>query len=289
MAKINETFKLPQVDFTARIPDWTEITVSDKIKSFFKNTLKKQVVQTLNIGVGLELEIENYRQADRDSPAGWHIVADNSLRNNGAEYVSRPGCRVYQLYDMLTRLFNECKTFKNQTSDRTSIHVHLNVQNLTWEQLNSLVILYTVFERALFRYASAEREHNIFCVPIRSSTVDSQCVTLTDLVDRASKYSAMNLQAVKRYGTVEFRHAAASFDVDYVFSWVMLLGLLKRHATHVPLNEVKRQIMDLKVQSQYRLFADQIFGGFSQLLELDPQGLDEAVSDAKLFFYGDVG
>lgn len=281
---IRETYDLPHTTFGPLLESFENYNVKNKNVLAMLSKLPPNVAKgILNTGIGVEVEIEGCRAKEL---AGWAVTEDHSLRNNGLEYISKLGRRVHNLYPMLEQLFTIAKTEGWQVSDRTSIHVHVNVQNLTMDQLNSLLILYTIFERSLFKYACDERRSNIFCVPTEYCTTSFSAKTLRDVLDNSSKYAAMNLRAVREKGTVEFRQMATNFDAENVYKWILLLALIKRAAQHIPLTDLQHKISTLKFSSDYGRFMQKIFYNFAEFLTYEHKDIDLAISDSKLFFFG---
>ncbi len=239
----------------------------------------------LTIPCGIEVECEGVKDQDVVSEMFWLGKEDDSLRVNGYEYITKLGMRIGHCGDALTQLMSIAQENEWKVSDRTSIHVHLNVLNMTMAQLNGLVILYTVFEQSLFNYASVHRAHNIFCVPFESHLFARNYNDMPHVVAEATKYSSLNLKAIREHGTVEFRHMETLYEVAPVWNWVMLLGLLHRYATITPLGQIKEQVSRLKIMSEYDAFLKRIFYGYSRFLKYNPIDLDSAVSDSKLLFF----
>lgn len=251
---------------------------------------KKVLIRSLNTLVGIEIETEGLspdRQASVPLAATTFVtVADGSLRNGGCEFVSRIGVRAFYLYQGLKKLFNYLQERKAVVSDRTSIHVHVNVMNMSMDELNSMMILYSIVEDSLFKYAGDFREHNIFCTP--SSYMAKQMnLTLSDFLKSSQKYSAMNTLAVQEKGTVEFRHMHTSYDMVYVFRWVVILCLLRYYARYHSLEEIKNTVANLKTKSEYSIFFRDLFYGFAKYLPIDEGKVDSLATDAKLLFFGD--
>ena len=115
--------------------------------------------------VGLEVEVENCPRFGEPNQNIWTTHADNSLREHGIEFVSTP---IYgtQVWDALNILYDHILPEKASFSQRTSIHVHVDMSSLTLEQLAQTVITYLAVERVLYEFVGNGREHNIFCVPI---------------------------------------------------------------------------------------------------------------------------
>lgn len=243
--------------------------------------------QLLNFGIGIEIEIENVGPA---RPHGWVVVADGSLRNNGLEFKTAYGHRVWGVYesvDSLQKLLKE--SYKPSFSERTSVHVHMDVRTLTLEQLHILFLVYLIFEDSLFRFAGEKRKHNIFCTPfLNSSTlhVDSEVKISSEIVknfiEMASKYTAFNLSSIREFGTVEFRHMEGNYDPERIFKWVCLLGLLKTYSKSVSVLDLERGIINLKSLSHFQEFGKQVFGSFADLLEYNPLEMSSSLTKVKL-------
>lgn len=246
------------------------------------------IIQALNVAIGVEIEIENAagnRRLNELIGQHWITKEDGSLRNQGIELITPLGLRAYQVFPRLHKLLPGLEAEGCRWSDRTSIHVHVNVQNLTLEQLNSYVILYLIFEESLFQFAAPTRRSNIFCVPLIDQNL-GDAVSFDRVIRNAQKYSAMNLQCVRTFGSVEFRHLAGTFDAYKTCLWILLLTLLKRAATHIPLTEIEERIMRLKHESDYHNFMSWIFGEtIPMALPWQGQDLDRAATETKTLFF----
>lgn len=177
---------------------------------------------------GVELEIESIKtwRPDVLSERRVTIEEDTSLRNYGREFILSPSS-----YE------EACETFKlvheniikhssyDHFSDRTSIHVHVNVRELELKQLRQLMLVYALFEPIFFDLVGKEREHNIYCVPLSYTYIPSSySKSIVTLVETWHKYTAFNMAPAKEKGTVEFRHMYGTGDVHVFSDW---LGRIK--------------------------------------------------------------
>lgn len=222
--------------------------------------------------MGVELEIE--RVYDEKLPAGFRSVEDGSLRNSGREFITQP--MTYSvLHKALTEFFKLNTFDETSYSERTSIHVHCNCQDLTLSQLASLLLLYQVFERMLFLFVGGNRDKNIFCVPLYECALSYRAVSRleaedTRIVGDWSKYSALNLLPIGTQGTVEFRHMPGTNNMEKITKWLQLLGCLFAAARKYSLDEIKKLFVDLNTTSQYRKVTDTIFGEYASVWENHP-------------------
>lgn len=197
--------------------------------------------------VGLEVELEGLPVRSRllVSPY-WATVNDGSLRDGGAEWkFSEPlfGKDIeLALFDMDAHI----KKLRNKptTSSRTSVHVHLDVRDMDTQQLATLLAVYAIFEKTFIHYHGGTRSDNAFATPwyktqmyyLHAGTAlfnESIGVT-TDLLQKFSKYSALNIKSLFAFGTIEFRHMPGCYDIDKIAEWIDIIMHLKKHAMETP-------------------------------------------------------
>jgi hypothetical protein len=128
-------------------------------------------------------------------------------------------------------------------SKRTSVHVHLDVRDMTGEQLVNLLLLYFVFEKPLLHYHKNIRDNNIFCLPYHKaeSVVENLAEVIyfirkgkktevRNALGNIGKYSALNIGAVRSKGSVEFRHMGGTYDSEAILEWINIILSLKAAA-----------------------------------------------------------
>lgn len=229
--------------------------------------------------VGIEVEVENSganHQIPRGSP--WNQEADGSLRNNGIEYVSRPIPASFvpgALQQLLTGVLDQDCHF----SPRTSVHVHINAQDMQTHQVHDLVMVYSIFEKLLYKFAGRGRIRNIFCVPL----VETQM--LTHMVESGighnwSKYTGLNLCPLFEgksgrtpYGTLEFRHMHGTFSVDKLCLWVEMITSLKQFILKSSTKDIRNMIISMDDSFDFEGLMHQVFGKTSQVFKFS--GLED--------------
>ena len=182
---------------------------------------------------GIEYELECVLNPDvANNISGLHVTTDGSLKYLGYEFIASPGGVDTQL-TRYTELFKKLKFEQHPSitpfNERTSTHVHVNVQLLNIEELRTLLYLYILVEEALFRQAKPYRRHNIHCVPLRFTclgTAVGKLTTFSGLLSSWHKYSALNLLPMKKLGTVEFRHMHGMDSYDDLHNWLRNLEAL---------------------------------------------------------------
>lgn len=218
-----------------------------------------------NVLLGVEIEVENIKN-EVDLNHYWNCVEDNSLRNYGHEFVSRP-LRARSIPYAIEHL-KQALYYNNDPifSNRTSVHVHLNVRDFTIERLQVFLLLYCVFEKHFFNIAGTRRENNIFCIPLWKSEqpIHLNCWP-TDL-QKWNKYNALNLGCIlgnginTNLGTIEFRHLYGTLDTDILYPWIDSIIHLRDFSRLLPLYILVEKIKNLNTTSEYISLYKQVFG-----------------------------
>lgn len=258
-----------------------------------------------NTYVGIEVEVEGILTTNNQVKMAektylWLNTEDNSLRNNGREFVSMPvrGGHIEYALSRLNTLLNKSKTcIGHSFTDRTSVHVHVNVRDLTTEELRNLIIVYAIVEPLLYEFGGMSRYNNIFCVPLKETDSDNFRDIIFDCDQSVfdnfisypqrdwHKYYALNLLPVSSYGTVEFRHMVGNCDVEKLCSWINMLLCIKKYAKSVKFDDLLSIVETLNSTSEYSGFLNSVFGDVATVFYKSNFGsvLDEAVSTVKLW------
>jgi hypothetical protein len=265
-----------------------------------------------NTFVGIEVEVERVltttpigKLENSEGVAGfiWKNVEDNSLRNNGREYVSIPlkGDNIAYALDVLeSTLKNSVHTKGHEFSDRTSVHVHVNMRDMTGEELATFMLTYLLVEPLLYQFSGGIRYNNIFCVPVLESPLSTHLREMFSFVGKSDKtvfnilanwhkYTGLNCKPLSNYGTIEFRHMAGTCDADYLLKWIDLILQIKQFAIATPFKDLKEVVSELNTTSAYSHVLVSIFGENAGLLQqFDTQkDMERAVCFIKDCLYGD--
>lgn len=181
--------------------------------------------------VGIEVEVEG--RSLPEAVEGWVVVPDGSLIG-GQEYVSRgpqPLGNVAKHLGDLTNSFKDHHS-KIRGSVRAGVHVHFNVQQHDIVQLGNVLTAYFIFEELLTRFCSERRRGNLFA--LRMSDAYGLLKVMTDAFANQDfhslgtddiRYSALNLTALPKFGSLEFRALETdTYDEARILEWVMLLN-----------------------------------------------------------------
>lgn len=191
---------------------------------------------------GVEIEIEGENLVPLEDPH-WTTKKDGSLRGafpeQAAEYVFKKPLSYDKVRPALESLADCLKDSKLNFSFRTSVHVHVNVQDMNMTQVLNFIYAYLLVEEPLMNFCGDERIGNRFC--LRLSDAEGLVNTLNRMMERgddalraieeeAVRYAAVNVAALRNYGSLEFRGMRGNLDVDILTTWVGTLHNLRKFA-----------------------------------------------------------
>lgn len=240
--------------------------------------------------VGVEIELEKVKNLN-NIVGSWVVETDGSLKVEGKEFISVP-IQFKYLEVELDRLFNSIKA---DPSPRCSVHVHLNVRDMTLYELRSFILLYLIYERGLYRF-SGDRWNNNFCVPARffgaltKRFVDE--LSAGHVNQNQKKYSGLNLCPIyggesSCLGTVEFRHMIGNMDTAWILNWINLIVSLKISAKKMSYEFLLQKLKDMNTDSTYNIFTEDVFGKYGKLLKDMPtfkEDIEGGITFAKTIF-----
>lgn len=230
--------------------------------------------------IGVEIELENLPSlSTRTRLVNWDVIIDDSLRNNGREFVTRgDGLGGNVLVEAANEVESLLADYSPDPTWRCSTHMHLDVRNCTLEELKRLLIVYMYFEKFLFRESGWVRYKNNFCVPI--GLAQSQVAILSDafltndmetfaehISNNWGKYTALNLRTCTSLGTFEFRMPQPTYQATDLLKVANRFLALKKIAVEFEgsLHEFLEHITTLSVQEAFPLS----IGRDSEFLEED--------------------
>lgn len=249
------------------------LMIEDKESKYQRGYSQEKIVEADDYSeVGIEIEIENIKSGGGQVSAYpvWTVKPDGSLRNNGVEFVTTPirGDRIWYALNWFFAHIDKGYSF----SPRTSIHVHMNVLNLTGPQIGLLTALYLTFERLLYNFVGGDRDKNNFCVPF------GETCSITFILERMLhegpfienydrwRYLGLNFDALRKFGTLEFRHLGGTDDKDKIVRWIQMLLRLKAYVIKNNVETGLKTIQNLNTDSQYRAFHAEVWGDLAPFL-----------------------
>lgn len=180
--------------------------------------------------VGVEIEVEGDGLPHTEKY--WSMERDGSLRGESMEYVLSKPMSLADCNKALQYL-DEC--YKNNgtvvhDTVRAGVHVHVNVQRLTFPQLFNFITTFLILEEVLVKFCGETREGNLFC--LRSGDASYLIDAIVDVARSKNllsfrsdnlRYAALNVKAIATYGSLEFRSMRGTRDLDLIYKWAALL------------------------------------------------------------------
>lgn len=217
--------------------------------------------------VGLEIEVEG-----SGLPAvfdnNWTSTHDGSLRGESMEYVFKKPVSVATSSLLIGSLKAKFKSSGAiiKESERSGVHVHINVQDLTVPQYFNMLTIYYIVEEMLVKYCGQSREGNLFCLRLKDSGYVSHILEKLAkdprkieryLFTDQLRYGAVNLKATAQYGSLEFRCMRGTTDSTVLNTWIGTLSRIKEVAKTYP---SPQEIIDSFSVDGVDVFLDKVLG-----------------------------
>lgn len=218
--------------------------------------------------IGIEIEQEYEGHLDRkEIKSYWKVDKDGSLRGESAEFILRKPVARKNVRVVLSYLNKQIKKqpVKLQDSWRTSVHIHLNTQGQTIRSIFTHICLYLLVEDLLVPFAGPTRVGNIFCLRARDAegliSVLEQ-IALTGNIQllenpEALRYASININALVKYNSLEFRALRGTIDPKNIMVWIKLLLAIKDRAAKY---KNPRELLRDYSRLQLPIFVDDVLG-----------------------------
>lgn len=126
---------------------------------------------------------------------------------------------------------------KQPQNDTAGVHVHVEANDLTPTELNTLIYGYAMIEPLI--EASYRRERRDYCASTPAGEVAEAArkakTRLDTEVPYGERYRSVNMNSLSRHGTVEFRAMGPVYDYDHLIRWAMfcreMVNVVKGGAT----------------------------------------------------------
>lgn len=192
------------------------------------------------VGIEIETEGENIRPIDSKF---WRSEDDGSLRGmypeSRAEFVLKKPIEFADAEKAMDELIAHQAKSKFNFSFRTSVHIHLNAQGMTFPQLLNMVYTYLLLEQLLLNFCGESRKANRFC--LRLQDAEGILDIINDLFENgvgrlvripadAVRYASINLEAFRKYGSVEFRGMRGTMDKGVILQWIDILKSIQDYS-----------------------------------------------------------
>lgn len=240
--------------------------------------------------IGLEVECEGNKFKKEGVVPPWLYHQDNSLRGqDNAEYVLNKPVefdKVPAALDKLWDMFAQYGTILSD-SNRTSVHVHLNVQDWYLNRLTSFFAMYFCVEELLTAWCGEHRIGNLFCLrakdapailtQLRKFVVNDGYYQIHD----GFHYAGLNAQALFKFGSIEIRTLRGPTDKQVILDWVAMLERIYKLSAEY---DDPRDICGLFSSGGPLNFLSSIFGPTESILRNGISYTDDMIRDA--MYYG---
>ena len=287
-------YPLEPVRFTrATLAKIEKFLANNRLLTAYEERLERcPAIREVDAVMGIEVEAEKVSpNLIASIPPFWTSVSDNSLRNQGREFLTVPADpeTIRRSLVALITLFRDGKFGMPDFSWRTSIHVHLNMREERVEQFLNFLVLYLLFEESIFSFVGKDRQASNFCIPIQET--DMSYAISRMLVGKAKlptglytwqKYSALNPRPILYNdhagglteaeaggkGTVEFRHMGGTYSLASIIQWLNIILSLQAASRRYSSDYIEEKITDMGTRAEYVEFQTDIF---QDLLPLPPR------------------
>lgn len=189
-----------------------------------------------DIGIEIETELTSSISSDYVSKTmpNWSLKGDGSLRGYGFEFVTK-GALKYADIDKNVQNWRDTLTkgkWKLLSSDRTSVHIHKNIQKFTVLDAVNSICCYWLLEPYLLDFCGESRKGNNFCLTLQDAgDIHTQLIkgiktgkTFDNIEENSYRYSSLNLYAIQRFGSLEVRLMRGTDSAEEISRWAKALN-----------------------------------------------------------------
>lgn len=191
--------------------------------------------------IGVEVECEGVIPEVHTST--WKTVGDGSLRG-GYEYVFVRPLTLEDAKKATSKLKSliYADEYSPEFSFRTSVHVHINCTDMEWKHIQNFIYIYFLLENLLVDFCGEGRKCNRFCLriedaegaipslaPLFSRDAPSNGL-LRSLANDRLRYASLNVQALQKFGSLEFRAMRGTVDDAVLHPWMETLLNIREFA-----------------------------------------------------------
>lgn len=188
--------------------------------------ITRQAAAAALVAAGINAIAENYNHS---TVAYWKIVTDASVSAigtgsyNGNEIVS-PVLSGKEGLDQVELVVKTLVAAGARIGASCGLHVHHDANDLTAEEIGRVVELYSANQTHVDGLVSRSRRGSRWARPYTTYEIDRLKTEIgrgTDLKTRHhDRYKTVNLDAYRKYGTVEFRQHQGTLNAKKIVAWI---------------------------------------------------------------------
>lgn len=235
-------------------------------------------LRRLDGSVGIEIEVEGENLRMIDSPT-WKTEDDGSLRGSypeqRSEYVLKRPIAIRNVRESVDELVEHQKDAELKFSFRCSVHVHINVSELTESQFLAFLYLSILLEEPLMNFCGEGRKANRFCLRIADAegyledlipVFQHGHAALARINPNNLRYAAINIASVPKYGSLEFRGMRGTLDPNLITTWAQTLYRLREIAKKLG---DPQAVHDMFISMDNKAFAVKCLGKSADQFDVD--------------------
>lgn len=174
------------------------------------------------------------------APEGsWAACSDGSL-NGGCE-IKSPKLKGMEGLGKIVEVARIIKDIGATVDSQCGFHVHIDASDLTPLHLRRILMLWTKHGPALQYYAAPDRRNGRFCKVLPPRLWEAcpkrgrleNAVTTMKRREYVNRDHTINIEAIDKHGTIEFRLHEGTLDGDVIFSWIVFLLRLVHACTEI--------------------------------------------------------
>jgi len=182
---------------------------------------------------GVEVHVEDYNHRVRPH---WKIVPDGSLPKNGWELVSppmAPSIAESEIGSVAKGLAHARATVNHACG----YHIHHAARHLSVAAVARLALGYNNAQSVMDMLVPMHRISQTYCMPLRYDEIamierweaDFRSYTVADAggpFGEGFRYRHVNLAAISKHGTIEFRQHPGTVSENKILNWYKLTGAM---------------------------------------------------------------
>lgn len=237
--------------------------------------------------VGIEIEVEGKRLPRPEHlSSAWTYHQDGSLRGEeNAEYVLGVPLKFDEVDGAIKDLWAIFKERKSVLDDsiRTSVHVHVNVQQFHLNRLAAFTGLYFCVEEILTQWCGDRRVGNLFCLRAKDAPAiitQLRKFIMSDMNEQIRDnfhYAGLNANAVHKFGSLEFRTLRGVTDPTIILTWVGILRRLYELSAEFP---DPRAVCDMLSSAGPFAFFETVLGEYALPVRQEVSMTDDELRDS---------
>lgn len=246
----------------------------------------------------IALEFENETKKPFQIPAipGFTFHTEHSLRHHGFEYVFEKPLPIDQVRGKVEEFLTTIKVHAGlrnplTCSARTSTHVHWDITKLTYMQALNWAICYWLVEDLLSEFCGADRQGNHFCLRMKDALLTQSSLAQairtckpwgSSSFGEEMRYGSLNLNAWKKFGSMEFRMLQGIDEPEKLMNWIFTLENTRKFSLQFKNpGEIYKYFID---QTTAEMFPKKVFGEYwPMIFKSLPQVYDVGTSVRSAF------